>query len=519
MLIFKRMLILLNQLKMGAILSYISIILSVIIALIYTPIMLRLLGQSEYGLYSLIGSLAAYFSILDLGLGNSIVRFISRNRAIGNKDSESKLIGNFIILYSLIGLLTCLVGIIVYFNINTIFGINLSSAEIYKAKIMLIILIINFALSFPLSVYTSIIKAYERFVVDKLISIFRILAIPIFTLPALLIGYGSISMVAISTTVNIMCLLYGMLYAYNKIGIKIKFGKINIKIIREISSYSFFIFLNIIVDQIFWKTDQVILGIVSGTISVAIFSIAMQFIMLYMQFSTAISNLFLPKMSIMAARNATNREFTDVMIKFGRIQYFLIAYIMSGFIIFGKYFINFWAGENYNQAYYIALIIMVPLTIPLIQNIGIAILQAMNRIAFRSVLYIVLAFIKIIISIPLGISFGGIGTAFATSLVLVFGHIIIMNLYYKIRIGIDILLFWKNIIFISIPVFVSVLISKLLINTFIPLNSLLNFSIGILLFSILYFVTNWIVSMNRSEKELVFSLFTKIFRVIKKIHT
>src|SRR5690606_28939862 len=108
--------------KVGAILSYLSIIISLVVSLIYTPLVIRYLGQSEYGLYALIGSFSAYFSILDLGLGNTIVRYTARNRAIGNKDEESKLNGFFLILYSIIGVITIILGTILYYRIDSIFS-------------------------------------------------------------------------------------------------------------------------------------------------------------------------------------------------------------------------------------------------------------------------------------------------------------------------------------------------------------------------------------------------------------
>lgn len=63
-----------NQLKAGVVLNYVSIVLNMVIGLIYTPFMLRKLGQSEYGLYSLAASIIAYLTVLDLGFGNAIVR-------------------------------------------------------------------------------------------------------------------------------------------------------------------------------------------------------------------------------------------------------------------------------------------------------------------------------------------------------------------------------------------------------------------------------------------------------------
>ena len=129
-----------NQLKMGAILSYVNILAGLIVGLGYTPVMIRLLGQSEFGLYSLIGSLVAYLSILDMGLGNTIVRYVSRNRTVGDKFFESKLNGLFLVIYSVIGLITLIVGSILYFNIDNMFGATLSADQIERAKIMMILL-------------------------------------------------------------------------------------------------------------------------------------------------------------------------------------------------------------------------------------------------------------------------------------------------------------------------------------------------------------------------------------------
>src|SRR5699024_3889240 len=194
-----------SQIKKGAILSYISIFITILIALLYTPVMIRLLGQAEYGLYALIGSVAAYFSVLDMGLGNAIVRYTSRNRAIGDKKAESNLNGMFLILYSIIGMLTIAIGTILYNTIDNIFAASLSATELDKAKIMVIILIINFSLSLPLATFGSIMQAYERFVVVKIVAIIRSLAAPVIILPILFLGYGSVSMVVITTFVNISC--------------------------------------------------------------------------------------------------------------------------------------------------------------------------------------------------------------------------------------------------------------------------------------------------------------------------
>ena len=75
-----------NQLKIGAFLSYVSLAIGNIISIIYTPIMLRLLGQSEYGIYNISNSIIGYLGVLDFGLGNAVIRYTSQYRALEDKD-------------------------------------------------------------------------------------------------------------------------------------------------------------------------------------------------------------------------------------------------------------------------------------------------------------------------------------------------------------------------------------------------------------------------------------------------
>ena len=502
-----------SQLKKGAILSYFSLLASILVALLYTPIMIRLLGQSEYGLYALIGSLIAYFSVLDLGLGNAIVRYTSRNRAVGDKQIEAKLNGMFLILYLIIGILTIFIGAIIYFYIDDIFTNGLSTSELRKAKIMVIIITINFAFSFPLAIFGSIIQAYERFVIFKLVEIVRILAVPIITLPFLYLGFGSVAMVVIVSVVNIGSLLFNLYYCFKYIKIKFHFGKIDLTLLKEILGYSFFVFLGVIVDQIYWNTDQFILGALVGTVSVAIYAIAMQFINMYKRFSTSISGLFLPRASIMVARKSSNEEITNEMIKYGRIQYTIMAYILTGFILFGRPFINFWAGTNYDTAYIITLIIMIPLTIPLIQNFGISILYAKNLQKFRSLVLILISILNIIITIPLVQKYSGIGAAIGTAISLTLGNTVIMNVYYHKRIGINMIRFWKNILVMTIPVLVSLCLG-IGMNYIIDFNKFVLIPIGILLYSLIYALLMWYFALNNYEKQLFLSMVSRFKSII-----
>ncbi|MBA5850026.1 polysaccharide biosynthesis protein [Clostridium sp. cel8] len=498
-----------NQRKVGAILSYISLILSTTISLGYTPFMLRKMGQSEYGLYSLTASVVGYLTILDFGFGNAVVRYTAKYRALNKKEKEYNLYGMFLIIYILIGIVTLFLGFSLYLNIGNIFSAKMTIAEVDKAKVLMGLLIFNLSISFPLGIFSSIVTAYEEFVFSKIVNIIRIIINPCIMIPLLMSGYKAIAMVVVTTILNITCLLINMFFCLYKLKIKIYLKKFDFSLLKEITGYSFYIFLNMIVDKVNWSADQFILGAVSGTVAVAIYSVAAQINKYYLSFSTAISGVFLPKLTAMVTKKASDKEISDMFIKIGRIQYIIMAYILCGFLLVGQDFVNTWAGRNYNSAFYIAAILIIPVTIPLIQNLGITILQAQNRQRFRSILYTIISMFNIAISIPLGKMYGGIGCAIGTSLGLTLGNIIIMNIYYYKQIHINIPRFWKNISLMTIPVIIA-FICSFFINGFIIGSGYRCILIKGVLFTIIYIPLMWFIGMNKYEKSLFISPIKKI---------
>jgi O-antigen/teichoic acid export membrane protein len=504
-----------NQRKAGAVLSYVSIGLSNVMGLLFTPFLLRMLGQSEYGLYSLVASVVAYLTVMDFGFGNAIVRYTAKYKALGNTEEQYSLFGMFLLLYCAIGVLALITGMGLYLNVNNLFGSSMNSSELAKAKIMMLLLVFNLAFTFPLSIFGSIINAYENFVFQKLINILRVLIYPCIMIPLLMTGHKAITVVVITTILNMLTLVMNYWYCMKKLKIQIHFHKFEWGLLKEISGYSFFIFLNYLVDRIYWSTGQFVLGIIAGTTAVAIYAIAITFQTYYMSFSTAISNVFLPKITTMVTNNCSDKEVSDLFIKTGRVQFIIMSFILSGFILFGKAFINLWAGNGYKDSYIIALIIMVPLTLPLIQNLGITILQAKNQQKFRSLLYITISILSLGISIPLAKIYGGIGCAIGTSLALTAGNIIAMNIYYYKKVKINIPQFWSEISKMALPVMLITAID-FYVNTLIFNDHISGMVLKLCLFLAFYFPIVYKFGINQYEKDLILSVVSK-FRIKKSI--
>lgn len=498
-----------NQLKAGAALNYVVILLNTAVGLLYTPYMLRMMGQSEYGLYSLVASVIAYLTVLDLGLGNAVIRYTAKFRAEGKTKEQYEMFGMFLALYSIISVVALIGGMGLYLNVDRMFGGTMTEIELSHARIMMLILVFNLVVTFPMSIFGSIMSAYERFVFPKVINIIRIILNTVVMIVLLEMGYKAIAMVIIQTLFNVATLVINYLYCKYRLQIKIQFAKIQWGFLREVAIYSFWIFLNVIMDRVYWSTGQFILGIVAGTAAIAVFAVAIQLHSMYMQFSTAISSVFLPKVTGMVALRNNEAEISDLFIKTGRIQNIIMSMILFGFITFGRAFIALWAGPEYNDAYIIACLFFISLYIPLIQNLGITILQARNQMKFRSLLYIGIAAVALVLQYYFAKMWGGIGCAVAISGALFIGQGVIMNIYYKVRQGIDIKKFWKEIAKMNIvPLIMSACFMCAIYDA--PIDSWLTLALWMGLYAIMYIPLLYKIGMNQYERNLFIAPIKKI---------
>lgn len=503
-----------NQLKAGAALSLVSLLISNLIPFIYTPIMLRMLGQAEYGLYGIASAFMGYINLLNFGISGTIVRYITKYRAAGDKAGEERMFGLFIKIYSVIAALIMAAGITLAFNIG-FYDRSLSSSELDILRKLVLLMTMNTALFLPLSPFGAIVTAHERFVFSKLTNMAFTLAAPIVNLILLYLGYGSVGLASVSVLFNTATYLILIPYVFKKLGIRPRFSGAEKGILREILGFSAFVFFAQIVDMLYWSTDKLVIGWAIGTVGTAVYNVGASFNAYITSLSTAISGVLLPRVTTMAINNAPKEEFTNLFIKIGRLQFIIISMVISAFVAFGRQFIALWAGPGYETAYYVALLTMIPVTVPLIQNTGLNILYATNRHKFRSIVYACIAAVNAVLTFWWVEDFGIIGAAVATCLAYVTGNILIINWYYHKKIGINIPLFWLNILKMS-PVMIIMGTGWWFLLEWIGLGSWLMFLIMGGAYVLIYAVLAYFFMMNSYERSLLLGPVKKILRKFRK---
>ena len=491
-----------NERKIGIVISYLNIILHAVIGFIYVPLLLHYIGKSEYGLYQLIGSFIAYFSIMDFGLTAAVVRFYAKYKAVNDKVGMENILAVAARGYGIIALILFIAGVICYINLDIIFAASMTIAELTTAKTLFLLLLFNIVITLTTMMFRAVINANEKFLFLKGTETLQMVLQPVLVVLILQQYPSAVAVAIVQTFLNICLIIARVYYCFIKLKIKIKFHYLDKQLLNDIKKLALSVFVVVLIDQVFFKTNQIILGIVSGTAAVAVYSISSLIYMNYMALSTAISGVYLPHVTEIVAKNEPVKKLSDLFIKIGRYQYYLLALVASGFVIFGSDFINIWAGKDFKEAYWITLLIIIPFTIDLIQNIGLSIMQAQNRYDFRAKVYFAMGLFNLCLAIPLAKQYGGTGCAFATGLSMFLGNGLIMNWYYRKVTKLDILRFWKEIGKISIYVMSLTLVGYGLYN-YQNVDSITEFIIAIAVYTVIYSFVIYTFCMNLSEKEKV----------------
>ena len=500
-----------NQLKMGTILSYVSIGVQNRIAMIYTPVMLRLLGQSEYGLYQLGNSTVAYLSLLSFGFGSSYVRFFYQYKVKGQEEEIRKLNSIFLLVFCTIAAICIVIGGGLILSADMLFANSLSGAEVEELQWLMVVLVITTALTFPNIIFDCYITAHEKYIFQRILLIAVNVLNPCIALPLLLLGCRSMSLVLANLILSLLRIGFNILYCIKKLDMKFQFRGMELHVLKSVGTFSFYIFLNEVVNQINWNVGKFILGIVQNTGVVAIFSVGSQFNQYFINMSSAVSNVFIPRVNKMVAEKQSDQKLSDLFTRIGRIQYIILAAVLAGYLLYGKFFISKWAGEGYDEAYYVGAVIMIPTLIPLIQNIGIEIQRAENKHKFRSVAYFIIAVLNLLITIPLSRKFGAIGSAIGTAVATCVGNILLMNWYYQKKIHLDIPGFFKSMAKPTLALLVACA-EGLAVKMVFGVNSWLAFFSQGALFLAVYFICLCGFGFHREEREQVEQIKKRILR-------
>ena len=489
--------------------------LSTVISLVYTPIMIQRLGDSEFGVYQTVLPIISYLNLLSFGLGSAYIRYYSRAKTADDKKEMAKLNGMFFMTYVVLGALVLAIGFILSSHGEIIFGQKLTAAEIELGEVLLRIMTVNAALAFPISVFESHVTINEEYLFQKIVALGRQVLNPLIMIPLLILGYRSITLTLLSLAFTVLSGLLNVFFCLVKLKMPFSFRHYDFKLMREMVGFTAFVFIGIVVDNLNWSIDRLLLAWIHGTTAVTIYTVAAQLNVYYQSFATAISNLLIPRVNRIVAENQPTRELDKLFIRVGRLQFISLGCIFWGFVAVGRSFVVLWGGDaKFAVDYAVTLLLFGATLWANIQMLGYEILRAKNMHKFSALVYLAIALGNAVLSIPLCMKWGVLGAVIGTALATGVG-MLVMNRYYHRSVGLNIPRFWLRIRHLVPAMIVPGILAIVIAVRFYPTNY---FQIaGILcVFVAVYCVSMWLFGMDRYERNLIAGPVQKILRKLKK---
>ena len=496
-----------RQFKYGSVLAYVSILLTILSGILYTPWMISVIGQSEYGLYTLANSLITLF-LLDFGLSSATSKYMAKYAAEGNKSDAQSFLGAICKLYLGLDLVITSILTIIFFSIENIY-VNLTAEELEKFKVVFVLCGTFSLINFPFVNLNGVLTAYEKFVHLKLIEIFQRILNIILTVICLSLGYGVYSLVAVHIVVSIITILTKLFIIGRDIKIKPFFRQSHKGLYKKIFLFSFWITISSLAGRLVFSVTPSILGIFTNSAAIAVFGIVTTIESYSYTITTAISSMYIPKVSkIFAFENAVanlNRVFCNV----GKFQFTLNGIILVGIITLGKQFIALWAGNEYIDAYWCLVLILTPGLFFNSLQIANTALIVNDKVKYEAILSIITGCINVGLSVPLSAQFGAIGSCVAISIAFTVKAIVMHIISYKI-IGLNIKHFIKTCYLKIAPVLLLSIILGFALNQVVSGNSWLTFFMKALIIVLVYLILIFVVAINREERQKVISTIKKL---------
>ncbi len=485
----------LGQVKTAAIISYFALAVNIILSFLYTPWMVDKIGQANYGLYTLASSAINIF-LLDFGLGSATSRFISKYRAENNQKAINDIVSAIFKLYVIIDILIFIVLTVLFIFLDVVY-VKLSPQELEKFRILYIIVAMFSLISFPFSPLDGILNAYEKLIQLKLCSLFN----KVFTVISVVLVLFFINDV---TAVILTNMIVGLLTIIIKLIIvnRSTMLKFNLRFngkdtYKALFGFTVWTMIISIMQRFTHSFAPSVLAMTSGSIEIAVYSPAVMIESYFYLLSTAISGLFLPRISRFIAQKKEN-EILNLAIKLGKYQIVFLGLIFIGFLCIGQDFMVLWMGPEYSRTYYCTLIIILPTLISSSLQIASTTVIAKNLVKYQARCMIVTGCLGLAFSYIASIFLGSIGVCLGTAMAALL-NILYMNTIYIKKAGINMFDFYKKTYLRAIPSYGLSAFISFFILSFININGWIGLIIKGILVSVIYLVIIILVYFKVSE--------------------
>lgn len=453
-----------KQFALGAILSYSSIAFGILAGLLYTPWVIRTIGDHSYGIYALALSVVNFF-LLDFGIGAAVTRFLSGYYARGEREKASGFLG---VVYKTLGIIAVAIAL-------CLAAVSLLARQIYPLlgeddltlfRRLAAVLGVYSVVAFPFTPFNGILTANERFAELKACDLgHKLLSVGLIVF-ALKTGWGVYALAVCHVFSGGVFLLLKYWLVRRNTGQRAALRGWDRPAAKSLWDYSRWVAVMNVAHRCIFNIMPTVIAVLVGSAEVTLFALAATLEGYLFTVGEAVNGMFLPKMSRLMARE---EDVSALAIRMGKFQITVIGLAFIGFACLGREFVELWMGAGYEQVWSCALLLMAPGLLSIPQQGARTALLAKGCVREQALVYAAVALLNLLLALALVPALGVLGGAVSVCiayLVRTAG----MNVLYRRQLFLDLGEWFKKVYGRWLPGAVITLGLGLVLSRFLPLS-------------------------------------------------
>jgi O-antigen/teichoic acid export membrane protein len=393
---------------------YLSVAAEMVTGLVTLPFNLHHLGAEAYGLWMLTAGVTIHFSILDLGYGGAMIKFIAQYRAYKDSHALNEIASTLFFLFAGFGILAYLVAASLAFNLEHVFNITHGQAQI--GKWILLIVAVNVAINFPFSVYGGVTSGFQRYDINNMVAVVSSVLIAVVNIAVVWLGFGLIPLVAATSLVRFVTY-----FAYRRNAFRV-YPELRIRPslfrrgrLREVTGFSVYSSVIDWANKLNYELDEIVIGVFMGAAPVAAWAVADRIISGTQRLTNQGNAVLFP---VVVDADATQQagRLQQVLIEGTRLSLATVLPIAVVLIVLADPLVTAWVGTKMIVAAPVIQILAVAVALRVGNATSTTLLKGAGQVRRVAVVNIVTGVVNLALSAALVRPFGLIGVAVGTVL-------------------------------------------------------------------------------------------------------
>lgn len=501
--------------NLGIALSYLNTGLSMVCGFFLSSFLVKMLGDTEYGLYQMVTSFASYLVLLEFGTGTAMTRNISKCRAQnGEKQEIQKNISTIWTISLLLAAIILAASVVFFCKIGNIY-VNLSNQQVVYAQKVFVFEALYLIISFLSNTTNGIVLGFEKYKIGPIVCVIRLILRTILLVALVTAFRFAIIIVIVDFFVSTVVALLMFGFCFVKLNVSFSPKWFDFAVFKDTLPLCMAMFIQTIVNQANSNVDQFIIGIKLTPEQVSFYSIGLFFYGTFSSLTTVPISMYAPQIVKDVTAKVDDNILMEHLIAPSRLITLIGSTVLFGFFVVGRQFISIFYGQQYEVSWYVALIIMIPMMINMSNGILINVLDALNKRMSRSFVLLLTTIANIILTVLWIDLWGIIGACLATAVCTIIGQITLMNIYYSRVLKIKVLyLYYRTYKGILIPQIVASVLAFFIGR--MVCNNIVSFLASGFLYVSAFAILFYLFGSQPNEKEKIKNCIELIIHIVRR---